>query len=115
VEHEHPLGAVALFKPFLNIGPFGTHGANEVLNNLQYEINASGLYKVKSGPSTRRVIDFSDIENSKAIIPTGQSGNPFSKFYKNQSKKYLSGEFVPMLLNHKEIRNSKDILIFEPK
>lgn len=115
VEHQHPLGAVALLKPFLNIGPFGTHGANEVLNNLQYEINASGLYKVKSGPSTRRVIDFSDIENSQAIIPTGQSGNPFSKFYKNQSEKYLNGEFVPMLLNEKEIKKSKNVLVFKPE
>ena len=115
VEHQHPLGALSLCRPFLNIGPFETHGANEVLNNLQYEMNGSGVYKVKSGPSTRRVIDFSDVENSKAIIPTGQSGNPFSKFYKNQSEKYLKGEFVPMLLNETEIRKSENCLIMNPK
>jgi hypothetical protein len=30
------------------------------------------LYR-KGGPSTRRVIDFFDIENSWSILPTGQS------------------------------------------
>jgi penicillin G amidase len=115
VEHKHPMGEVALFQPFLNVGPFETDGANEVLNNLQYNIDSTGVYKVRSGPSTRRIIDFSDIENSKAIIPTGQSGNPFSKHYKDQAKKYLNGEFVKMLLNEKEIKKSKNILVLRPE
>tara|TARA_B100000809_G_scaffold260807_1_gene308436 strand:- start:15879 stop:18281 length:2403 start_codon:yes stop_codon:yes gene_type:complete len=115
VEHKHPIGEIALFKSFLNVGPFETHGANEVLNNLQYKIDSTGVYHVRAGPSTRRVIDFSDVEKSKAIIPTGQSGNPFSKHYKDQSQKYLNGEFVPMLLNEKEIKKSKDYLVLKPE
>ena len=115
VEHKHPIGELAVFRSFLNVGPFETNGANEVLNNLQYDIDSTGVYHVKSGPSTRRVIDFSDVENSKAILPTGQSGNPFSKHYKDQSQNYLKGEFVSMLLNESEIKKSKKVLLFKPE
>ncbi len=114
VEHKHPIGEVALFRSFLNVGPFETNGGNEVLNNLQYDIDSTGVYKVKSGPSTRRVIDFSDIENSKGIIPTGQSGNPFSKHYKDQSDAYLKGKFFTMLLDFDEIKKSNDTLVLTP-
>ncbi|MGB5264282.1 MAG: penicillin acylase family protein, partial [Lutimonas sp.] len=70
---------------------------------------------VKGGPSTRRIIDFSDIENSSAILPTGQSGNVFSKHYKDQAEKYHKGEFVKMKLNEEEIKQSEDVLLLFPK
>ena len=46
-------------------------------------------------------IDFSDIENSISILPTGQSGNPFSKYYNNQAEMFNKGEFRKMKLNKK--------------
>ncbi|MBT4869387.1 MAG: hypothetical protein HON45_04700, partial [Polaribacter sp.] len=67
-----------------------------------------------AGPSTRRVIDFSDIENSLAILPTGQSGNVFSPYYKDQTQKYLEGGFVKMMLNQQEIEKSKNVLVLKP-
>jgi len=115
LEHKHPMGQVPLLRTFLNVGPFENNGSNEVLNCMGYTIDSTGVYKTSSGPSTRRVIDFSDIENSKAILPTGQSGNPFSKHYKDQSQKYLNGEFLPMLLNKKEIESSENHLMLLPK
>lgn len=72
------------------------------------------LYKVHAGPSTRRVIDFSNIENSVSILPTGQSGNVFSPYYKDQAQKYLEGEFIKTLLNQEEIEKSRNKLIFQP-
>ncbi|WP_139956740.1 penicillin acylase family protein [Flavicella sediminum] len=111
LEHKHPIGEVALLRSFFNVGPFDADGGNEVLNNLQYNIDSTGVYKVKAGPSTRRVIDFSDLENSWEILPTGQSGNPFSKHYKDQAEKFVNGDFVKMLLNEKEIKKSEDLLI----
>ena len=108
VEHKHLLGEVAALRDYLNVGPFETNGTNEVVNNQLFDLNGSGIYKVKGGPSTRRIIDFSDIENSLGIIPTGQSGNPLSKYYKDQSQLYLEGKFVPMMLNKAKIINSAD-------
>lgn len=114
VTHKHAFDKVAILKSYFNVGPFITNGSNEVLNNQIFSINNSGIYEVKAGPSTRRIIDFSDIENSVAIIPTGQSGNVFSKHYKNQAQQYLDGEFVKMMLNKVEIQESKDKLVLEP-
>jgi hypothetical protein len=48
--------------------------SNEVINNQMFDYTNEGKYVVK-GPSTRRIVDFSD-ENSWSILPTGQSGNP---------------------------------------
>ena len=113
VEHKHAVGEVALLRKYFNVGPFVTSGGDQVINNQIYDIDATGYYKVTAGPSTRRVIDFSDVENSLAIIPTGQSGRVFSKYYKDQALKYLNGEFVKMKLNAKEIKESKNVLVLK--
>ncbi|MDG1698298.1 MAG: penicillin acylase family protein [Polaribacter sp.] len=116
VEHEHAIGkAGGLLRSFFNVGPFETIGGNEVINNQIFNLDSSGYYKVTAGPSTRRVIDFSDIENSLAILPTGQSGNVFSEYYKDQTHKYLEGKFVKMLLNQSEIEQSENVLVLTPK
>lgn len=116
VEYEHPIGkAGGLLRKFFNVGPFETNGGDQVINNQIYTIDSTGVYKIKAGPSTRRVVDFSDVENSLAILPTGQSGNVFSNHYKDQTQKYLDGEFVKMKINNSDIQKSENILIFTPK
>jgi penicillin amidase len=114
VEYEHPLGKVAVLRPFFNVGPFEVSGSNEVINNQFFDYLDNGFYKIKGGPSSRRVIDFSDIENSWGILPTGQSGNPFSKHYKDQADLYNAGKFRKMKLNKKEIIQSSTKLVFYP-
>jgi penicillin amidase len=114
LEHAHTLGKVATLKPYFNVGPFAKDGSREVINNRGFDYDETGEYHIKSGPSTRRIIDFSDIENSISILPTGQSGNPFSPHYKDQVEMYNKGEFRKMLLNEIEIKSTaKSVLIFE--
>ena len=114
--HHHPIGdKLGFLGLHFNVGPFPIKGSNEVLNNQIFHLNGSGEYPVTGGPSTRRIIDFNDIENSEAILPTGQSGNIFSKHYKDQAEKFVNGEFVKMLINKQKILQSNDKLIFTPK
>ncbi|HEY9221386.1 MAG TPA: penicillin acylase family protein [Lutibacter sp.] len=115
LEHPHPLGKVAVLKNYFNVGPVSIKGAREVIDNRGYDFTDSGLYAVNAGPSTRRIIDFSDIENSISILPTGQSGNPFSKHYKDQSEMYNKGEFRKMKLNEEEIKKVSTKLTISPK
>ncbi|EAQ42351.1 penicillin acylase family protein [Polaribacter sp. MED152] len=116
LEHEHAIGkAGGVLRSIFNVGPFETIGGNEVINNQIFQLDSTGVYKITAGPSTRRVIDFSDIENSSAILPTGQSGNVFSDHYKDQAQKFVDGEFVKMSLNEEEIKKSKNVLILKPK
>ncbi|MGB5820531.1 MAG: penicillin acylase family protein [Saonia sp.] len=115
LEHNHPIGRVAALRSFFNVGPFPVHGSREVINNLAFPYTEDGFYKVSAGPSTRRIIDFSDVENSISILPTGQSGNPFSRYYRDQAKMYVRGEFRKMMLNKQEImETSESLLTFSP-
>lgn len=114
VEHPHPIGQVESLRSFFNVGPYEVPGTREVINNLGYHYDDSGTYKVYFGPSTRRIVDFSDIENSMSILPTGQSGNPFSEHYEDQAEMYVQGKFRKMMLNTKEIEsNAKNTLILK--
>jgi len=114
VEYQHPIGKMELLRSFFNVGPFAVSGSNEVLNNQFFDYNEDGFYKVKGGPSSRRIIDFSDIENSWGILPTGQSGNPFSKHYSDQAVLYNTKKFRKMKLNKKEIMHTSTKLVFRP-
>jgi penicillin amidase len=115
ITHKHTFNEVESLKGIFNVGPFKTNGSNEVINNQMFSFTDSGKYEVVAGPSTRRLIDFSDVENGLAILPTGQSGNVFSKHYSDQAEKYLKGEFYKMKLNREEIQGSKDLLILQPE
>ena len=115
LEHPHPLGTVNYLKKYFNIGPFPIKGGKEVIDNQAFEYDNTGIYKVASGPSTRRIVDFSDIENSISILPTGQSGNPFSKHYSDQAEMYNKGEFRKMKMNKEEIIKTSTKLIILPK
>lgn len=114
LEHHHPFGKIAALRKFFDVGPHPVPGANEVINNMSFTYTASGIYEVKAGPSTRRIIDFSDIENSISILPTGQSGNVFSKHYKDQAEMYNQGRFRKMLFNKQEIIMLSTKMTFKP-
>jgi penicillin amidase len=115
LEHPHPIGQVAALRSFFNVGPFPNKGSREVINNMAFTYDGSGTYKTSAGPSTRRVIDFSDVENSVSILPTGQSGNPLSKHYRDQADLYNKGGFRKMMMNKEEIKNKSELLTFSPK
>lgn len=115
LEHPHPLGQVAALRKIFNVGPFEVPGSIEVINNLMFDFTDTGIYNVNAGPSTRRIIDFSDIDNSMSILPTGQSGNPFSKHYNDQAEMYATGKFRKMKMNKAEIIRTSTKLILFPK
>jgi penicillin G amidase len=114
LECKHPLGSVALLKPFFNVGSFAVPGSNEVINNTMFEYSDNDMLTVKAGPSTRRIIDFSDIENSWSVLPTGQSGNPMSNHYSDQTILYVAGKFRKMKLNKTEIIKTSTKLLLKP-
>jgi penicillin amidase len=115
MEHMHPIGKIELLAPFFNVGKFEVAGSNEVINNLMFGFQSNGIYEVKAGPSTRRIIDFSDVENSVSILPTGNSGNPMSKHYNDQAEMYNQGKFRKMKMNKKEIMETSTKLVFITK
>lgn len=114
LEFNHPIGKVKALRNFFNGGLFDVSGSNEVINNMIFTYSDEKIHQVKSGPSTRRIIDFSDVENSKSILPTGQSGNPMSKHYNDQAQMFIDGKFRKMKMNKKEIEATSTKVIFKP-
>jgi penicillin amidase len=114
LEIKHLLGRKKPLNLFFNIGPFPVPGSKGVVNQLRHKYGPKEL-KVSSGPSTRRVIDFGNPENSAGINPTGQAGYFFDQHYQNQTPLYLAGEYRKQRINRKGIlTNQTSRLIFSP-
>ena len=107
IEHVHPIGMKKPFNYFFNVGPFPVPGGQEVINQIAFDYNGEGIYKAKYGPAMRLVLDFSDIENSKSVLPTGQSGNVMSPYYYDQANMYNSGKSRKQKMNAIEIEKNK--------
>lgn len=75
----------------LNKGPYSIGGHSNSINNGEYRWN--NPYKMVLGPSIRRIVDFSDLSSTLSILPTGQSGNPLSQYYGDQTESWLNGEY----------------------
>jgi penicillin amidase len=115
LKHNHPLGAVKLLDGFFSVGPFVVDGGNEVLNNLHFQLDTTGYFRVDGGPALRKITDFAAIENGETVSPSGQSGNVMSPFYSDQAGMFATGKFRKMLMNREEIEKvSKNKLILKP-
>ncbi len=103
VTHEHPLGKVSPLNNFFNVGPLAAPGGDEIPNKLPFALNPDGVYKIKSGPALRILIDFSDAKHSLNINPTGISGNPMDPHYDDQAEMFVQGKYRQQLMDEKEI------------
>ena len=103
--HEHPLGKVAYLEEYFNVGPLPSESGLEAINNLMFIQEGDDL-KVMMGPSTRRVIDFGNIENSWGINPTGQSGVVTDSHYSDQAEDYSKGMFRKHYITKESVKNN---------
>jgi penicillin amidase len=114
--HVHPIGRQKPFDKFFNVGPMPAPGGMETIDNSGFHLNKDGLYPAQYGPAMRIVIDFSDIENSISINPTGQSGVLSSKHYSDQAEMYTNCKYRKQMMNNDEIKKTcSDILVLNPK
>ncbi len=108
LEHPHPLGAKKPLDKIFNVKAPAVPANEESVNKLAFELNGSGIYRVKSGPAMRIIIDFANVESSESVLPTGQSGNLFSPFYADQTVLFATGKYRPQLMNESMIKNSSN-------
>ncbi len=111
---EHVLGDQKPLDRLFNLGPFPLGGSCTSVNNSMYALNKDN-FRTIVGPSMRMIVDLSDQNNSLMVIPTGQSGNPFSKHFKDQTSLWLNGEYRRTITDSTEICNSDfELLILKP-
>lgn len=102
VEYQHFFGRQKPMNYFFNVGPFPSGGGNGQVDNMGYPFYQEE-FTITRGPSTRRLIDFAHPEKSWGIIPTGNSGNPQSKYYDDQAQMFLDGKYRRQLLDEKDV------------
>ncbi|MFC5191189.1 penicillin acylase family protein [Algoriphagus aquatilis] len=115
IEHPHPLGAQKPLDKLFNVRTEAVEANEEAVNKLAFKLNGEGIYKVTSGPAMRIILDFADVEGSVSVLPTGNSGNRFSKHYADQKELYVNGKYRPQLMNEETIKEkSKNKLVLLP-
>ncbi len=88
---NHALGTVAALARALdlNIGPFPNSGSPNTVNVASYGNRLP--FTNTHGASQRHVVDMGDLDGTGFVIPTGQSGLPFSKHYRDQTPLWRTG------------------------
>ena len=107
--HKHTLSKVKILDYLLSlsVGPFRSGGSSLTPNAGGYNFGKS--FAQTSGASMRRVVDFSDLNNTQMVLPTGQSGNVKSSHYKDQAELYHSGGYRRTMFDLEEIKADKHI------
>ena len=90
---DHPLGVVKMLDRALglNIGPFPNNGSGNTVDVAGY--GGSELPWInRYGPSQRHVVDMGEVDDAGGfVIPTGQSGIPTSRHYRDQTPMWRTG------------------------
>ena len=86
-------------------------GGYSIVNNLA-SARLDEEFKVVHGPSTRRIIDFSNTKKTWGILPIGNSGNIFDPHAHDQIDLYTKGRFRHQLMSDKnEIEHGHRIML----
>jgi penicillin amidase len=56
-----------------------------------------GVFEDVHGPGFRAVYDLADLDNSRFMIATGQSGNPLSPHYGDLAERWRDGHYVKLV------------------
>jgi penicillin amidase len=84
LEMVHPLGRSGPLHGFLSIGPYAQSGTVDT-------VRAMG---VGHGPAMRFVADLSNFDQSLMEVPTGESGQYGSSYYRDQFPEWFAGRGI---------------------
>jgi penicillin amidase len=114
---QHPLAASAALDRALdlNVGPAPGSGSPTTVNVSHYVADRFPV-DAAYGPSQRHVVDMADVDGTGGfILPTGQSGLPFSEHYADQFPLWSGGGLwrIPLDRGRAEARTVHR-LVLEP-
>ncbi len=75
-------------------------GSLLTINKKKYPLDKP--YHANHGVSMRLIVDFSNMDNSLHVLPTGESGQLKSPNYRDQIPLYLSGRYHPSWPNRRD-------------
>jgi len=102
---HHPLGRNSSLGRIFNLGPIPCGGNTETINQASV-LPLVPLEPADNIASMRAVIDVGAWDNSRFVLPGGQSGNPFSPHYGDQFPLWQRGEGIPIAWSPEEVRKA---------
>ncbi|MEP7003520.1 MAG: penicillin acylase family protein [Chloroflexota bacterium] len=110
----HPLsaGLPGFARGLFDIGPYERAGDGYSLNNGAYSLATP--YVLRSHASERMIVDLSDADLTFTVLPTGESGQPFSKYWGDQTPLWLRGDLHPLVMTRDRIAD-RNVLVVRPR
>ena len=115
ITQSHAMGSQKILNTLFNfnLGPFPSGGSSGSINKAEYKLLKD--FDVAVAPSMRRIVDFNNLNETKFILPGGQSGLQNSPHYKDQSELYKLGKYRTTYFDENYIRlNIKNRLVLLP-
>ena len=106
---RHPLGLGSLLGPILSRGPFPSPGDGATINSGFF--NHSHPYEHVVGASLRMVLDLNRRDRSTFIVAGGQSGDPFSSHYDDQTELWRQGNAIQLYYEEKAMKDWPVLLL----
>ncbi len=104
---RHPLGSVPALTPLFNRGPWPMGGDLDTVNHCYIPRDIAGM-TIFNAPSLRFILDLSDWDASRAILPAGQSGHPASPHYADMTDAWRAGAYHPLLWTRPAVERYTD-------
>lgn len=97
---------VGLVNRLFNRGPYAVAGGGGIVNATSW--NAAEGYQVTAAPSMRMIVDLDDLDDSRWIQLTGNSGHAFHPHYVDQQELWAKGETLPWAFGKKAVEAATD-------
>jgi penicillin G amidase len=104
VSEHRPFGSIAFLglDRFFNV-EVESAGGNYTLNRGRADLTGERPFANTHAAGFRAIYDLADLERSLYIQTTGQSGNPFSPFYRSSARRWAEGKYIEIPTKHEAI------------
>ncbi len=104
---------ISILTSLVNVGPVESGGSSFAINSTDWGFGNN--FEIGSYPSMRMVIDLSNLDNSRTVLPSGQSGHVMSKYYDDQVENWITNDMYPLYFSRKVVElNQKDVMYLRP-
>jgi penicillin G amidase len=93
VAEHRPFSNVSQLEPYFNIRRV-VGGSSTTINVAHPSWGKKRPYDANLIASYRGIFDLSDLENSRYVMPNGQSGNPLSHHYKDFAERWSEVKYI---------------------
>lgn len=112
---KHPIGSRKPFDLIFNLKPIPYGGSADTVWQSPPLRTVPPREGGSYSASWRHLVDFADLEKALSVHPTGQSGHPASRHYKDLMPLWSTGQYHPMLWSRKRVEAEAEArLVLEP-